>query len=117
MTNQSKIYSSYIFLCLVCIFISTPVAAETVFVKYRGSVDLAPFECEWVSRSSVVKRLCYDPKESYVIVNLTGTYYHYCEVSAAIVTAWRQADSMGRYYNALIKGNFDCRVNRVPTYE
>jgi len=54
--------------------------AETVTVKYRGPVDLAPFACEWITRSSVVQRLCYDLRERYIIVNLTGTYYHYCEV-------------------------------------
>lgn len=26
------------------------------------------------------------------------------------------AESMGRYYNARIKGNFDCRVNRMPSH-
>lgn len=90
--------------------------AESVYVKYRGLVNLSPFECEWVSRSSVVKRLCYDAKEEYVIVNLHGTYYHYCEVPAAVVTGWRRADSMGRYYNVRVKGRFDCRVLRVPSY-
>lgn len=95
---------------------TTVVAAETVMVKYRGPVDLAPFNCEWVSRSSVVNRLCYDAKEKYVVVNLTGTYYHYCEVPANVVSAWRQADSMGRYYNAVMKGKYDCRVFRVPPY-
>ena len=89
---------------------------ETVYVKYRGPVSLAPFNCEWVTRSSVVERLCYDSKEQYVIVSLGGTYYHYCEVPPEIVSEWRDADSMGRYYNAQIKGRFDCRVNRMPTY-
>ncbi len=91
-------------------------AAETVFVKYRGPVDLSPFACEWISRSSVVNRLCYDLRERYVIVNLRGTYYHYCEVPPNAVAAWRQADSMGRFYNARIKGGFDCRVLYVPSY-
>jgi hypothetical protein len=89
---------------------------ETVYVKYRGQVDLSPFACEWVERSSLVRRLCYDAKEKYVVVNLTGTYYHYCEVPPAIVTAWRSAESMGRFYNASIKGHFDCRVLRLPSY-
>jgi hypothetical protein len=40
--------------------------AETVYVKYRGPVDLWPFGCEWITRSSVVKRLCYDAREKYV---------------------------------------------------
>jgi hypothetical protein len=95
---------------------TSAVAAETVMVKYRGPVDLAPFNCEWVSRSSVVNRLCYDIKEKYVVVNLSGTYYHYCEVPANVVSGWRQADSMGRYYNAVVKGRYDCRVLRVPPY-
>ncbi len=54
--------------------------AETVYVKYRGMVDLKPFECETITRSSFINRLCYDEKEKYVIVILKSTYYHYCEV-------------------------------------
>ena len=101
-----------------CLSIAIPAAAApgTVYVKYRGSVSLEPFVCEWVERSSVVKRLCYDAKEKYVIVNLTGTYYHYCEVPAAVVSSWRAAESMGHFYNASVKGNFDCRVYKVPPY-
>lgn len=90
------------------------VAGETVTVKYRGPVDLAPFNFEWVSRSSVVNRLCYDAKERYIVVNLTGAYYHYCEIPSSVVSAWRQAESMGRYYNAVVKGNYDCRVTDLP---
>lgn len=90
--------------------------AETVIVKYRGPVDLSHLDCEQITRSSVVKRLCYDSGEKYVIVNLTGTYYHYCEVPPATIAAWRQAESMGRFYNAQVKGRFDCRVLHVPPY-
>ena len=91
-------------------------AGEVVMVKYRGPVDLAPFACEFVQRSSLVQRLCYDKREQYVIVNLSGTYYHYCEVPPSVVSAWRSADSMGRFYNQNVKGRFDCRVSRVPAY-
>lgn len=89
---------------------------ESVYVKYRGPVNLAPFNCEWVTRSSVIQRLCYDSKEQYVIVSLAGTYYHYCEVPPEIVSQWCEADSIGRYYNAQTKERFDCRVNRMPAY-
>ena len=85
-------------------------------MKYRGPVDLAPFACEWVDRSSLVKRLCYDAEQEYVIVNLTGTYYHYCEVPQNVVNAWRAAQSMGQFYNAAVKGHYDCRVLRMPAY-
>jgi hypothetical protein len=91
--------------------------AETVNVKYRGAVDLAPFQCESVSRSSLVSRVCYDRKEQYMVIGLQGTYYHYCEIDAGTVAALRGAASMGRFYNSSIKGNFDCRTHRVPAYK
>jgi len=91
--------------------------AESVSVKYRGQVDLSPFECKWETRSSVVKRLCYDPKEKYVVVSLNGTYYHYCDVPSIVVSSWRKSESMGRYYNSQVKGRFDCRVYHMPSYK
>ena len=100
-----------------CALLPLSAYAESVYVKYRGPVDLAPFKCEAISRSSFVKRLCYDSKEKYVVVSLTGTYYHYCEVPANVVNDWRQAGSMGRYYNAQVKGRYDCRLLRVPSYK
>jgi hypothetical protein len=103
------------FILISTVWASTA-TAETVMVKYRGPVDLAPFACEWISRSSVIDRLCYDAHERYVIINLHGTYYHYCEVPPAVVAAWRRTPSMGRFYNAHVKGRFDCRVLRVPAY-
>jgi hypothetical protein len=89
---------------------------ETVNVKYRGVVDLAPFQCESVNRSSLVTRVCYDRKEQYMIIGLQGTYYHYCEIDPGTVNALRGAESMGRFYNSNIKGRFDCRNRRVPAY-
>ena len=116
MTRLSLSKQTAAVLCVVCATLPSSAHAETVNVKYRGMVDLAPFSCEWDSRSSVVRRLCYDSKEKYVIVQLKATYYHYCEVPAKIVAAWRQAESMGSYYIAEVKGRFDCRALRVPAY-
>ena len=80
------------------------------------AVDLKPFKCETICQSSVVKRLCYDAKEGYVVVNLNGTYHHYCEVPAYVVSGWRASNSMGDFFNENVKGHFDCRVNRVPAH-
>ena len=91
--------------------------AETVFVKYRGALDLQPFECEWITRSSLVKRLCYDRDQQYVVVNLNGTYYHYCSMPPRVVEAWRAAESMGQFFNQQVKGRFDCRVSPPPDYK
>jgi hypothetical protein len=103
-------------LCTTLMVLTVPGTAETVNVKYRGPVDLSPFSCEQITRSSLVKRLCYDRRERYVIVNLTGTYYHYCEVPPETVAAWQNSDSMGKFYNSQVKGNFDCRVLHMPSY-
>ena len=95
---------------------SSASCAEIVNVKYRGPVDLKPFACQTITRSSLVRRVCYDRRETYMIINLQGTYFHYCEIDAGTVSALIGAASMGRFYNSNIKGNFDCRTRRVPAY-
>jgi hypothetical protein len=42
-------------LCLV----TSPLGAETVQVRYRGPVDLGPFDCTDVTRSSFIHRVCF----------------------------------------------------------
>jgi hypothetical protein len=90
--------------------------AESVNVKYRGIVDLAPFTCETITRSSFIERVCYDQQNTYMLIELNGTWYHYCEIDTDTVSSLLAAESMGRYYNASIKGRFDCRTHRVPDY-
>jgi hypothetical protein len=92
------------------------VGAETVVVKYRGPVDLAHMSCEPLARSSFIRRLCYDAKAKYVVVALNDTYYHYCGMPADVLASWRAAESMGHFYNAQVKGRFDCRQGYVPSY-
>jgi hypothetical protein len=90
--------------------------AEIVNVKYRGMVDLSPFACENVTGSSFIERVCYDVKNTYMLIELNGTWYHYCEIDQDTTSNLLAAESMGRYYNASIKGRFDCRTHRVPGY-
>ncbi|SEE26835.1 KTSC domain-containing protein [Rhizobiales bacterium GAS191] len=54
--------------------------------------------------------------ERPVTIELSGTWYHYCEIGQDTVASLLAAESMGRYYNASIKGKFDCRTHRVPDY-
>ena len=91
-------------------------SSEIVDVKYRGPVDLNYFSCTNFDRSSLVRRVCYDRSNNYMVISLNGIYYHYCEIDSGTVASLLSADSMGRFYNASIKGRFDCRVNRVPSY-
>ena len=99
----------------------SPILAETVDVKYRGAVDLKPFECSEISRSSFITRVCYDHVNQYMLIRLNSTYYHYCELPTDVLTDFMAAPSMGSFYNQRIKGNgsdgpFDCRRHKVPSY-
>jgi hypothetical protein len=94
--------------------------AEIVDVKYRGPIDLKPFNCT-NTVSSFVNRVCYDKANSYMLILLKNTWYHYCEIDAGTVTALLNAESVGRYFNVNIKGTgndgpFDCRTHMMPRY-
>jgi len=90
--------------------------SEVVQVKYRGDVSLRPFRCTEISESSVVKRVCYDRSNRYMLINLNGTYYHYCGIDSDTVSNLLSADLKGRFYNVNIKQRFDCRMHPVPSY-
>ena len=95
--------------------------AETVEVKYHGVVDLKPFACVDTPRSSFIQRVCYDKAQNYMLINLRGTYYHYCELPTVTFDAFMTAPSMGQFYNQNIRGSgsdgpSDCRTHRVPHY-
>lgn len=90
-----------------------------VTIKYRTSqVDIANprFEYHDTSNSSFVRGAWYDKSNSYMIINLSGTYYHYCALPVSTWEDFKSADSAGTYYNGSIKGNYDCRQNYVPSY-
>ncbi|OCK53760.1 KTSC domain-containing protein [Bradyrhizobium sp. LMTR 3] len=89
--------------------------AETVDVKDRGLVDLAPFTCQDVTRSSVISRVCYDSESQRMLVQRHASYEQYCDVPKNAIGALLNAPSMGQYFNANIKaadhdGNrlYDC---------
>ena len=67
-------------LTIVALLVCTSAAsAESVYVKYRGEIDLTPFDCTDISRSSFIRRVCYDRRNEYMLISLNGTFYHYCE--------------------------------------
>jgi hypothetical protein len=103
-------------LIFAAMLVPTIAATETVDVKYRGPVDLESFACKDTPQSSFVRRVCFDKANSYMLIQLQGTWYHYCEIDPGTVGSLLGAESVGRYFNASIKGRFDCRTNRVPNY-
>lgn len=104
------------FLAFTMVFAGT-CAAETIDVKYRGVIPLDRFACSLIERSRFIRRICYDGADAYMVVQLNDTYYHYCDIDKTTIDAFLGADSMGRFYNASIKGRFDCRTGHVPSLQ
>jgi hypothetical protein len=100
--------------CLLAALLCAPAFAETIDVKYYGSLELKPFDCQDYTRSSFVNRVCYDKTKQFMVIKLRETYYPYCAIDASTVSDLRSAESMGRFYNANIKGRFDFRVSPAP---
>lgn len=93
---------------------------QKVYVKYRdSSVDIAHLRFEYLdtSKSSWVKGAWYDDDNGYMIINLNGTYYHYCSMPEPAWNSFKSASSFGTFYNQSIKGSYDCRIYPVPQYE
>jgi hypothetical protein len=111
--HYQQLTNTIILLLLLC---ASPALTETVDIKYRGPLNLAPFACTDVTRSSFIRRVCFDKAKSYMVISLNGTYYHYCNIPAIAVDALMAAPSMGRFFNAEVKGHYDCRLNPVPQY-
>ncbi|HMM90512.1 KTSC domain-containing protein [Bradyrhizobium sp.] len=98
--------------------------AETVAVKDRGLVDLAPFACQDVTRSSVISRVCYDGQSQRMLVQRHAVYLQYCDVPPETRDALLNASSMGRYFNAAVEpaGSdgarpYGCRPGKAPSYQ
>lgn len=83
---------------------ASPLAAETVDVKYWGSADLQSYQCA-DTESSFVHRICYDGQEQHLVVLLRNTYYAYCNVDEPTFDEWLSTPSKGRFYNQRIRSN------------
>jgi hypothetical protein len=81
--------------------------AEHVFVKHRGMVSLEGFEC-WLVTSSVVDTVCYDRHQTYLLIQVRGTFQQHCAIEPQTVSALVAAASVGRFYNTAIKARYDC---------
>jgi hypothetical protein len=92
--------------------------AETVEVKDRGAVDLKPFACHDITRSSLVNRVCYEAANRSMIVQANAVYFQYCDMPQAMLDSLLNAPSMGQYYKSKIAGAgsnglYDCGAHRA----
>jgi hypothetical protein len=104
---------------LALLFTASWEEAEIVDVKDLGAVDLKPFSCQDITRSSVVSRVCYDTESGRMLVRRHTVYHAYCDLPKDTLDAFLNASSMGQYYRANIEGTaggeaYDCRTHKVP---
>jgi len=94
-------------------------AAEIVDVKDRGAVDLKPFNCQDITRSSVISRVCYDTESRRMLVQRHAVYRQYCDLPKHTLDAFLSAPSIGRFFKANIESGdgsapYVCRTDNVP---
>lgn len=111
----------FVLLVASCVASISWAETEIVEVEYRGNVDLKPFNCTDITRSSFISRVCYDEINQYMLIQLELTYFHYCELPTATLNALLEAPSMGQFFDKNIKGTgadgpYDCRTRRIPQY-
>lgn len=88
---------------LLALLCSAPLTTETVNVRGRGEIDLAPFACTDTPRSTVVQRVCYDEAHRHLLVNARGTFSQYCGLSVSTFEAFVAAPSMGKFLRERIE--------------
>jgi hypothetical protein len=93
--------------------------AETVEVRDRGALDLTPFACHDITRSSVVNRVCYEAAGQSMIVQVNAVYFQHCGMPQAMLDSFLNAPSIGHYYRSKIAGAgpngfYDCHRASKP---
>ncbi len=97
---------------------NTTISSQLIDIKYRDSqVDVGQERFSHLSSNDdTLKEAWYDSSNEYLIINLGGTNYHYCEAPDKIWSELKSSNSHYRYYTNNIRGDYDCRYNYMPTY-
>ncbi len=117
-----RFFISASFILLVLFIPIICFSSNIIWVKYRSTpidLDNRQFELHDTSVSSWIRGVWYDKGNDYLIINLSGTYYHYCGVPTRIWSIYKnfkQHQSYGRAYRNYLKGQYDCRLGYVPDY-
>jgi hypothetical protein len=76
--------------------------AESVEVRNFGPVNLQPFLCQDITRSSLIERVCYDEANRYMVIRHSAVYDQYCELPKSVLDTFLNAPSTGQYFKANI---------------
>ena len=100
---------------LVLLFTAPWQEAEVVDVENFGAVDLKPFICQDITRSSVINRVCYDAERRRMLVQRHAVYRQYCDLPKHTADAFLNAPSMGRFFRTDIEGADASRPYACPS--
>jgi hypothetical protein len=99
---------------------SCPVdCTEDVTVKFRAApVCISSADIVMEPDSSFVRGAWYREPHQYLVVDLKGTKYGYCNVSPEKAAKFANAKSAGKFYSEQLKGKkeHDCRTMPSPMY-
>jgi len=119
-TKEESLMTEVLFDCLEKKEKDSQSKQNYIDVQYRKdpvNIEDQNFEYLNTSKSSFIRGAWYDKSNGYLIMNINEKYYHYCETPESIWAELQKTSSFGSYYNAKIKGNYDCRERTVPSYE
>ena len=69
----------------------------------EGALPLEPpsLECVEVTRSRVIRRICYDEFRQYMIVDFEGRLREFCQVERETAEAFLQARSLAQFFSQI----------------
>ena len=88
--------------------------ADVVNVRNAGPVDLAPFVCTDITRSTMIGRACYNETKRSAVLEVRATYRQFCGMPKATFDALLDAPSMGQFYIKRIQGKVPGRSYACP---
>ena len=82
---------------------------KVIYVKYKGNVMINE-NYEYFSKySSFIGDNYYYKNKKYLIMELSDTYYNYCDFPNYLWLEYKKTKSLGRFYNKNIKGKYGCK--------
>jgi hypothetical protein len=88
--------------------------ADVVEVRNVGPVDLAPFVCTDITRSTMISRACYDETKRSAVIEVRSTYRQFCDLPKATFDTLLDAPSMGQFYVKRIRGRISGEFYPCP---
>ena len=110
-----------ILIIIAALFIFTGCGNSEKFVnvKYRDSsinIGASYFDEANITSTDLVEGAWYDEENKYMVIDLNGIYYHYCDIPANAWEGLERSNDPKDYYVDRIKGHYDCRLGDVPIY-